>query len=361
MHAGHLRGRFPPAWFAKTGLGTNSEKLTALGGEALIDALAVILSIFGVDFPPYGSQTQVQSEGKNGGTTEYTTEPKKMDGMLRAAWAKIYAGNQDDNQGLVDNFMAKYGRLVYVHEEIKVNAITEDRVYDTFMAAKASVAGLDSWEPAELKLMSRRTCRWIARLYNLIEDTGKWPRSSCVAKAAFVYEEGAPHGKVMSYRPLLIMSTLYRKWAAIRLISLTKWISMWAMGTMFAGIGSQGAEDAWYLAAINLEDMVIRGVPYCGGTADIMKFFDQIPRELIYALCKKAGMPRDILETYAAFQENLVIRNGVGTSVGEQYTKKASIPQGCPLSMMIVALLMRPWLCLMRECKVEGWTNGWIN
>ena len=62
---------------------------------------------------------------------------------------------------------------------------------------------------------------------------------------------------------------------------------------------------------MTLEDLATRGIPYCGGTADIMKFFDQIPREMVYELCRSAGMPKCVLETYAAYQEGLVVRNGI--------------------------------------------------
>ena len=46
---------------------------------------------------------------------------------------------------------------------------------------------------------------------------------------------------------------------------------LWAKKSMFAGVGSKGAEDAWYMAALDIEDMTTRGIAYCGGTADIMK------------------------------------------------------------------------------------------
>ena len=36
----------------------------------------------------------------------------------------------------------------------------------------------------------------------------------------------------------------------------------------------------------------------CGGTAEIQKFFDQIPREMVYELCQAAGMPARMLATY---------------------------------------------------------------
>lgn len=39
--------------------------------------------------------------------------------------------------------------------------------------------------------------------------------------------------------------------------------------------------------------------------------------------------------------------------IGQPYRRQCSIPQGCPLSMMIVALIMRPWLQKTKELNVE--------
>ena len=38
--------------------------------------------------------------------------------------------------------------------------------------------------------------------------------------------------------------------------------------------------------------------------------------------------------------------------LGTPYTRRCGIPQGCPFSMMFVALLMRPWIIMMRAANV---------
>ena len=52
--------------------------------------------------------------------------------------------------------------------------------------------------------------------------------------------------------------------------------------------------------------------------------------------------------------ENAAVHNAVAGGIGKGYRKTCSIPQGCPLSMAIIALLLRPWLCLMREMGAQG-------
>ena len=105
-------------------------------------------------------------------------------------------------------------------------------LFEVRKASKASAPGLDSWEPPELRLMSWDLCAQVAVLYNMIEYQGRWPEGSQHAKAAFLPKVGAEAGKVMSYRPLLIMPVLYSKWAAIRLFRIAPWVDVSAMDTI---------------------------------------------------------------------------------------------------------------------------------
>ena len=83
--------------------------------------------------------------------------------------------------------------------------------------------------------------------------------------------------------------------------------------------------------------------------ADIAKFFDQIRRDLVYKTCKAAGMPKGVLQAYQAYTETLKVYNCVAGGMGTPYTRLCGIPQGCPFSMTIVALKMRPWIINMRK------------
>ena len=76
-------------------------------------------------------------------------------------------------------------------------------------------------------------------------------------------------------------------------------------------------------------------------------------RPLVVAPARVGGMPNDILLAYDSLQANLVVRNQIGQHLGEPHVHRCSIPQGCPFSMTLIALLMRPWIMLMRDNQVE--------
>ena len=106
-----------------------------------------------------------------------------------------------------------------------------------------------------------------------------------------------------------------------------------------------------------LEDLKLDSKHYCGGTADIAKFFDQVRRLLVYEVAKAAGMPDPILKTYQNYLDNLHVYNCLAGGIGRPYLRRCGIPQGCPFSMCMVAIIMRPWCILMRKC---GGTRSYI-
>lgn len=122
---------------------------------------------------------------------------------------------------------------------------------------------------------------------------------------------------------------------------------------MFAGIAGAGAEEGWYLTRLDLELMQATGADITAGSIDVYKCFDQLARPIVVASARAAGMPTKILDAYEAFQEQLVIHNQKGHTIGTPRQHRYSIPPGCPFSMALVALLMRPWISCMRANSVE--------
>ena len=59
-------------------------------------------------------------------------------------------------------------------------------------------------------------------------------------------------------------------------------------------------------------------------------------------------MPEKVLSAYLRFQESLVIYNTIAGGLGVRYQRRCGIPQGDPLSMMFIALIMRPWVVMMQ-------------
>ena len=70
-------------------------------------------------------------------------------------------------------------------------------------------------------------------------------------------------------------------------------------------------------------------------------------------------MPTGALRAYTPFLDALRIRGGLALGVGAPYGSRCSLPQGCPFSMMALALTVRPPLLLGLR-RLEGKGRAWV-
>jgi hypothetical protein len=278
----------------------------------------------------------------------FATCPSEIDSILRDAWQQIYNGTSKSLHELADGFMTKYSQYLLHAPEYHLGDIQPEAFRHACMTASNTAGGLDGWDPIDFKLLSPHSFCYLADLLNAIELGAPWPDGLTQGRLAFLAKDPTQAEDPMSYRPLLVLPHLYRRWAAHRLQCLPGWIDSWANDSMFAGIPDKGAEDAWWLSSVTMESWQAKGIPFSGSSADIAKCFDQMVRPLVYAIAKAAGMPMRVLEPYQRFMEGMSVRNTISDCLGEPYVRRCGIPQGCPLSMMFLAFVYAhgPWPCL---------------
>ena len=293
----------------------------------------------------------VGPQGQAVGT--FTCDPTEVDAIARRCWGQIYAGNSRDLNETVESFIRKHGEAIFTADAHVVEPITGDSLRTECINARHSAGGLDHFDPADFTLLSPQAYHWLAMLLNSIEDGADWPEDILLARASFLAKDRDNLESPLSYRILLIMPVLYRRWASCRLHSMQPWIKKWQLEDMFAGVPEVGAEDAWWETAVDLEAHSVTGKLFAGGALDIFKCFDQIVRPLAYRLAKVAGMPVKILDAYMRYQENLRTTNAVAGGLGLPYQRPTGIPQGCPMSMMIIAIMFRPWIIEARRTDVK--------
>ena len=95
---------------------------------------------------------------------------------------------------------------------------------------------------------------------------------------------------------------------------------------------------------------MLKDMCYRLGMADIWKCFDQVVPLLAHSILAIAGVPAPTLGAYSRMMNNVTVVNSLSIGIGEPYRRHCSIPQGCPWSMMILALLVRPWIHTIEAC-----------
>jgi ribonuclease HI len=283
----------------------------------------------------------------------FTSDPEEIDQILRKAWAAITDGNVCDTRGSAHMFWENYGCYCHQAPEWVIGDLTLEEFKATCSADKESAAGLDGWAARDIALLSDYSLGFVVKLLNAIERGAPWPEHMLHTRAVFLSKDPEQTDNPLSYRILKITSGWYRKWGTCRNRGLRDWIKTWDCPELNSGVPGKGAQDAWLNIALRLELAQLNNQQIAGASVDVYKCFDQINRDLVLLLAEKAGMPRRILIPYFNYIDSLKIRYQIGSTVGGEHYDKTSIPQGCPFSMTIVALILLPWIQRMRALNVE--------
>ena len=144
-------------------------------------------------------------------------------------------------------------------------------------------------------------------------------------------------------RPITVMSTLYRLWSATRVCSVLQWQEGWASPCLMGFQNLLGCEDVFWQMGLDIEEALLTARRLCGLSIDFSKAFDRVPREHVFKLAEHLGLPPFILEPLKGMYGQLRRRFKIGGCLGEAFESTNGILQGCPLSIILLNLLMQVW------------------
>ena len=137
------------------------------------------------------------------------TSPEEVESIIRKVYGEIYKGNRakdEDPEEFADKYMKEYEKWIFHQREMETEKITGEDVENIVKHLGETAGGLDQWNPADLKLLSKEACEWLAAFLNLIEGGAPWPTQMTVARAAFLAKEEDSDMGPLSYRVLLMLS-----------------------------------------------------------------------------------------------------------------------------------------------------------
>eukprot|EP00973_Karenia_brevis_P076976 10689113-Karenia_brevis.AAC.1 len=67
-----------------------------------------------------------------------------------------------------------------------------------------------------------------------------------------------------------------------------------------------------------------------------------------------SGVPVAVLTAYINYHEQVLMYNSFAGNIGAAHRHRCGIPQGCPMSMCFISLLLRPWLLQMRSLGLKA-------
>ena len=171
---------------------------------------------------------------------------------------------------------------------------------------------------------------------NHVEETGRWPRELTKAYVALVPKDDTLEEPMPTdYRPISVLSAIYRLWSKVRFEEALDWQERWCPDEMWGCRKKRGAETMAMSIALDLEAAAYGGGAHVGGVSyDFKKAFDLIPIDTMLRVLQARGLHDRILVPLRAMYSDLRRVFKLGGTVGEWFKAYNGIIQGDALSML---------------------------
>ena len=225
--------------------------------------------------------------------------------IMRQFWAAIYNGNVSNTMTHIRNYFSNFAPYIHRADKFSISDLTAEEIFQTCVEAQHSSKGMDHRSPAEFSLLSLGACGYLADMLNTIELGAAWPKDLLHVRAPLLSKDTDDPYDPAAFRILMILPTVYCRWAAARLKHLQPWLQSWATPDIYAGVPLLSAEYAWFHTALDAEEAELTHAAFAGVCADVYKCFDQLIRGLIYWVALYAGFLYLSLCAYQSFQEHI--------------------------------------------------------
>ena len=174
-------------------------------------------------------------------------------------------------------------------------------------------------------------------LLHRIEHGEQWPQQLL---------NGHAHGlakcveaeEVSQYRPIIILSMIYRTWSSIRARQGLQQLEQLMDCPAFGFLPTREAQEIWLPLQGLIELRAQQSQPLVGCVADVEKAFNHLPRGPIKQIAKHVGFDADFVEAWHRFLLGFSRRFKIRDTVGSPLFSNCGYPEGCPLSCLAMAL-----------------------
>ena len=272
----------------------------------------------------------------------FTADLPEIDGLLRTAWDKIFRLYASTPEPEWTPFFQRYKPHIQAFPMTMTDLTADDLATTLARQSAHSAAGMDGWRVAELKRLPRHLLSQLAYLFNVIERSGRWP-SSLERAVITLIPKGDGGGDPLAMRPISVTSAVYRLWAATRLRTVLEWQERWIHPSQHGFRPNHGTIDVYWELAARVEDALLSGDRLYGILLDYAKCFDRLPHSIMLNLAKAMGAPPRLLSPLSRMYHSLRRRFKFNGSVGAEFHATNGIFQGCPLSVVLLNLLVCIW------------------
>ena len=194
---------------------------------------------------------------------------------------------------------------------------------------------------AELQALPRQLFEKLAEVLNLVEETGSWPVP--LTRGLISLTPKGESSALQQLRPTGLMASVYRLWASMRVRDIMHKQEKLADNALHGHRPGRRAEDVWMDLALSVDSAPVDGSDLMGMSIDWSKCFDGVPLEIAFRLAESQGINSRVQQLLRGMHRDMRRRFVMAGRVGMEFAASNGIIQGCPLSVLVLNLLMNTW------------------
>ncbi|CAE7627834.1 unnamed protein product, partial [Symbiodinium necroappetens] len=209
---------------------------------------------------------------------------------------------------------------------------------------KGKACGPDHWRAEDFLHLPSPFWNQLAALWQAVVQRGDVPRPWQRVRIALIPKRAG------GCRPLSLLSIAWRTGSAALLEQLSGWSEQWLDHTLCGGVPGRSSKDLIFQLLAGMrqhQDSVVVA-------QDLEKFFDAIDLRDLQLVLEKLSAPRQLCSLVSAMytgQERLFSRSGF---LSESWVSASrGLCQGCPLSPLLAAAVLRGWTALLATTGVQ--------
>eukprot|EP00435_Cladocopium_sp_Y103_P045090 s956_g12.t2 len=230
--------------------------------------------------------------------------------------------------------------------QIDLPALTVNEWKRAVHAFKLTAAtGPCGWARADLVNLTDHHIQCILDMFSAIEQGAAWPQQLCIGLIHSL-QKRADSSTANGFRPITVMSMLYRVYAGIRSGQILAQLAAWSDFMQCGFLRKRQAADLWYFVGVCIEVSFQTGSAVHGLVADLVKAYNTLPRAPTFEFLRILGLPDWFMRMWSvhltSFTRHFLVRRVTGKAILSQ----TGFPEGCPLScaaMTAVDLLWHTW------------------
>ena len=196
--------------------------------------------------------------------------------------------------------------------------------------------------------MPRSMTEDLLGLLSRIEHGQAWPEQLLRGIIMNLDKENSKAG-VLAFRPICILSVIFRTWSSIRTRQLLAQIAQRIGSGTYGYLPKREAKEVCFAIQAAIELASVNGEDLMGFSTDLVAAFNTLPRKPVFHAATKLGMPPQLVNAWGRFLDGLERFFSVNGNLSQPIRSSAGFPEGDPMSTVAMTVVDWAWELYMHQ------------